>query len=154
MLFRCRDKQQILEKAWELTVGLLQPTVDPLLFQSCDRSFVVGNRRKVKVPSNCEAARTGYYDRQKHTDSNQVILEALAGLGAGPVHKEAKLAVHSGDSAEHDDNDRRRGKSRKEAENDAEAAEELADADQVSKRPHHLNNGGKAGSPESSKEFL
>src|ERR1041384_3520981 len=83
-----------------------------------------------------------------------MILEALARLLPRPVHEETDMAVNHANRTEHDEYDCCRREAREKTDDETQTAEELADADQITQRPQHLDDGGEAGAAECAEKFL
>src|ERR1043165_1704863 len=76
-----------------------------ILLQNRDRPLPAGDFGQRQEPPDGEASRPRDQDGQQDAYRQQVILEAFAGLCAGPVHEETELYVNRGDGSEHDEDD-------------------------------------------------
>src|ERR1043165_3955243 len=110
-----------------------------------------GTRKRTAEPPRSPAARgqrpierepPAALDEQHRdeTEREQVVLEALAPLGAGPVHEESLGTMYGGDRADHHGADPERGEARREAHDEEDRREELDehDADGERRRQPHL----------------
>jgi hypothetical protein len=93
--------------------------------------------------ASVERQRASALDRERRGDGDheQVELEALASLGARPVHEEPERPVHRGDCADHQADHRQRDGAREQPQHEEQGAEELEQDDARGEGPGQADPG-------------
>src|SRR5229473_343930 len=103
-------------KSWIVSNSAAAPTVGMSVSQCAETTSTACGR-----PDRGSSTATDEHC-ERQAEREDVILEPLARLLAGPVHEEAVRQVHHGDRAEHDAGDSEAGDAREEADDQPEAA--------------------------------
>src|SRR5262245_48417813 len=82
-----------------------EPFCERLRYSRTDRSLVARSFRQMYEMANGIASGPGDHGGQQRSNCEEMILETLSRLVAGPVHEETELRMNHEDSPEHNEDD-------------------------------------------------